>query len=254
MRPAARVAASVKSELTRNGGKRLIEDINAAHCFVLVYNKRWINTDNLRIRHRDEAALQCFVEKSSGDGLIQRRLGRAIGNQFNANHQSTPTHVSNKAVFVLQPLQRIDHQRADTCRIFDQLFIEDDLNGAKAGGSGKRISAVAGRTSARLSEWFSGHAIEGRGNGTEGKAAADPLADRHNVGLEIELFGRPHRSGSAEAGQDFICDEKRAEFICDFSHGVNEIVGRDDVARRALHWLQNYRCNLALGIVLHDVA
>jgi hypothetical protein len=42
------------------------------------------------------------------------------------------------------------------------------------------------------------------------KTAAYALADRHDVGLEAELFGRPHRSVSAEAGQDFISDEQRA--------------------------------------------
>jgi len=69
------------------------------------------------------------------------------------------------------------------------------------------------------------------------------------IRAEIELLGRPHRPRSAETGQDFICDEKSVEFICDFSHGVNKIVGRDDVARRALHRLQDDRCNLALGVV-----
>src|SRR4029077_17998497 len=59
---------------------------------------------------------------------------------------------------------------------------------------------------------------------------------------------------STKAGQDFVCDEQRVEFICDFSYCVNEIIGRDDIARSSLHWLQNDRCNLALCIVLYDVA
>ena len=35
---------------------------------------------------------------------------------------------------------------------------------------------------------------------------------------------------------------------------MNEVVGRDDVARRTLHWLHDDRSNLALRIVLDDVA
>src|SRR6266852_8845961 len=105
MRPAARVAASVEPKFTRDGSKRLIKDINTAHCFILADDKGWVDPNDMRIRHRDEAALQRLVEKSSGDSLVQRLLGRAIGNQFNANHQTASAHVSVKTVFFLQLLE-----------------------------------------------------------------------------------------------------------------------------------------------------
>src|SRR6266403_2469402 len=254
MRPATCVAGSVEPKFARDGGERFIKDVDAAHGFFLADDKRRVDTNDLRIRHRDEAALQRLVEQSSGDGLIERLLGRAIGNQFDADHQTASPYVSDKTVLLLQLFQSIEHQRSDSSRIFDQLFIKNDLDGAETCSSGKRVPAVAGRASARLSERFGGHAIEGRDDGTEGKTAADSLADSHDVGLEIELLGRPHRPRSAETGQDFICDEKSVEFICDFSHGVDKIVGRDDVARCAMHRLQDDCCNLALGVVFHDVA
>src|SRR6476646_9265346 len=254
MRPAARAAVSVEPELARDSGKRLIEDVDTAHCFVLSDDQRRVNANNVRIRHCDQATFQRLMEQGAGNRPIQRHLGRAIGNQFDADHQATSTDVADEAIFVLQLLECIEHQRADPGGIFDELFIEDGLDGGQAGRSGQWISAVAGRTPTWLSERFGGHTFERRRDGTEWKTAAYALADRHDVGLKAELFGRPHRSRSAEAGQDFICDEQRAEFICDFPYGVNEVVGRDDVARRALHRFQYDRCNFILRIVLYDVA
>src|SRR5260370_39231764 len=114
---------------------------------------------DLGIRHGAEAALQRVVEQSSGDSLIERLLGRAIGNQFDADHQTASPHVSDKTVLLLQLFQSIEHQRSDSSRIFDQLFIKNDLDGAETGSSGKRVPAVAGRASARLSKRFGGHPV-----------------------------------------------------------------------------------------------
>src|SRR5580700_522419 len=252
--PRSTRVVSVEPELTRDGGERFIEDVDAAHGFVLADDQRRVDANDLRIRHRNEAALQRLVEQSAGDGLIQRLLGRAIGDHFDADHQAASADVADEAVFLLQLLQGGEHQRSNPGRIFDQPVLENSLNGAKTGRGGQRIATVARRASARLAERLGGHALEGRGDGTEGKAAADPFADRHDVGLEAELLRRPHRSSAAEAGEDFIDDEQSVEFIGDVAHCLNEIVRRDDVARRALHRLQDDRRNLVLGVILHDVA
>src|SRR5260370_1226615 len=113
---------------------------------------------------------------------------------------------SDKAVLPLNLFHSIEHRRPTWSRISDQFFTKNDLAGAETGSGGKGFPAVAGRASARLSERFGGHAIEGRGDGTEGKTAADPLAERHGGGLEIGLLGRPHRRRSAGAWQDFTYD------------------------------------------------
>src|SRR5262249_17030176 len=41
---------------------------------------------------------------------------------------------------------------------------------------------------------------------------------------------------------------------CDFPYCANEIVGRDDVACRALHRLEDDRCDFVLRLVLDDVS
>src|SRR5215475_14010205 len=106
MRPAARVAASVESKLTGDGGKRLVKDVDAAHCFILGDDERRVNANNVRIGHCEEAALQSLMKESSSDNRIERHLGRAIGNEFNADHQTTSAHVSDETVFFLQLLKR----------------------------------------------------------------------------------------------------------------------------------------------------
>src|SRR5262249_20637035 len=86
------------------------------------------------------------------------------------------------------------------------------------------------------------------------ETAAHPLAYRHYIGLEIELIGRPHRSCPAETSQNLVCDQQCAKFICNFPNGANELIGRDDVARGALHWLKDDCSNFVLRFVLDDVA
>ena len=68
------------------------------------------------------------------------------------------------------------------------------------------------------------------------------------------MIGGPHLAGAAEADQNFVGDEKRAGVCRDLAHRVDEVVGRDDVAGRALHRLDDDRRELALSVVLDDVA
>src|SRR5258708_34740286 len=103
MRPASRVAGSVEPKFARDGGERFIKDVDAAHGFFLADDKRRVDTNDLRIRHRDEAAFQRLVEQSSGGGLIERVLGCAIGNQSDADPQTTSPPHSDKTVSPLPP-------------------------------------------------------------------------------------------------------------------------------------------------------
>src|SRR6202020_3005894 len=96
----------------------------------------------------------------------------------------------------------------------------------------------------------SGHTLKGRSDSAQGKAAADALADRHDVGLQPKVIGGPHLAGAAEADQNFVGDEKRAGLCRDLAHSVDEVVGRNHVAGRALHWLDDDRRKLALRVVL----
>src|SRR5262249_38582024 len=102
--------ASVKLEFMRDGSKCLIKDIDAAHCFILADHERWVDANDVRIGHRDEATLQGLVEKRSGNGLIQWDLGCAIGNQLDADHQAASAHISDETIFFLQLFEGSEHQ------------------------------------------------------------------------------------------------------------------------------------------------
>src|SRR5215471_16279016 len=254
MRPAARVALSIEPEFACDGSKRLVKNVDAVRGLVLVDDQRRIDANGMGIRHRDETTFQRLVEQGTGDGRIQRLLSALIGNHFNTNHQTAPPHVPDKAVLLLQRFKAIEQQRSHPRRVFDQVFLENDFHRAETGGSGQWVPAVARRASAWLAKWLGGHALERGCNGAEWKAAPDPFSDSHDVGLDVELLGGPHRTGSAEAGQDFIGDEQCVEYIGDVAHSLNEIVGWDYIARSALHRFQNDRGDLALRVVLHDVS
>ena len=68
------------------------------------------------------------------------------------------------------------------------------------------------------------------------------------------MVGRPHRPCAPKSGQHLIGDEQCVEFVRDLPHGMNEIIGRNDVARRALHRLHDDRRDFVLRLVLDDVA
>ena len=118
----------------------------------------------------------------------------------------------------------------------------------------QRIAAIARRRAARLAERRGGHVLKRRRDPAHREAAADALADRHDVGLEAEMLGGPHFAGAAETDQDLVGDQERAGLRRDLAHRVDEVVRGNDVARRALHRLDDDRRDLALRVVLDDVA
>src|SRR5271155_4370723 len=116
------------------------------------------------------------------------------------------------------------------------------------------LPPMAGRGAARLAERRGGHVLKRRRDPAHREAAADPLADRHDVGLEAEMLRGPHFAGAAKTDQDLVGDEERAGLCRDFAHCADEVVRGNDVARRALHRLDDDRGDLALRVVLDDIA
>ena len=173
-------------------------------------DQRRVDADDARIGHGDEAALERLVEEGAGDGLVERRLGLAIGDHVDADHQAPPRTSPMKRYLSCRRLSA-SSITAPTRAEFSTSFSSRMASTApRPGGGGQRIAAVAGRAPARLAERLGGHALKGRSDPAQREAAADALADRHDVGLEAELVGGPHRSGAAETGQDFVDDQKRA--------------------------------------------
>src|ERR1700733_13807225 len=194
------------------------------------------------------------MEERTSDPLLQWGFGLAVGHQFDADKEAAPAHIADEAVFFLHLLQGFEHNLSDARRILDELVLEDRLDRAKARRGGQRITAVARRTAAWLAEGRSGHTLKGRSDSAQGKAAANALADRHDVGLQPKVIGGPHLAGAAEADQNLVGDEKRARLRRDLAHRVDEVVRRNHVARRSLHRLDDDRRELALRVVLDDIA
>src|SRR5262249_5590666 len=154
---------------------------------------------------------------------------------------------------LLQFFERIEHHLANASGIFDELVVDDGLDRAQTGRSSQRISAIAGRAAAWVAEWLGRHKLVRRRDTAEPEAAAHSLANRHYIGREAALRGRPRCAGAPKSGQDLVGDQQRAEFVRDLAHGANEIVRRNDVAGRALHWLHDDRRNFVLRLVLDNV-
>ena len=87
-----------------------------------------------------------------------------------------------------------------------------------------------------------------------GKPPPIPLPIVITSGLRPKCSEAHILPGAAEADQDLVGDEQRAGLGRDLAHRVDEVVRRNDVARRALHRLDDDRGDLALRVVLDDIA
>ena len=68
------------------------------------------------------------------------------------------------------------------------------------------------------------------------------------------MLGAPHVARPSEARDHLVRDEERARFLGDLLNGAQEALGRDDVARGALHGLDDDGGDLAAGLVADHVA
>src|SRR5438094_984523 len=103
----------------------------------------------------------------------------------------------------------------------------------------QRIAAVARRTEARIGPWLGGGDDVARDHAAQREAAADPLADGHDVGDHALVLGPPHRARAAEAGDHLVGDEQRAVLAGDGLDRGQEAGRGDDVAGGALDRLDD---------------
>lgn len=72
-------------------------------------------------------------------------------------------------------------------------------------------------------------------------ARGQAFGDRHQVRLDAFAFAREERAGAAEAGDDFIGDEKNIELAAGFAHRFQPALGRHDHTARTLDRLAEKR-------------
>ena len=85
-------------------------------------------------------------------------------------------------------------------------------DGRDAGGHGQRIAAERSGLVDGAERRKHVHEAELAAEDADGQAAADNLAQRHEVGIERVKLARA-AEGDAEAGHDFIDDEQRAVLL-----------------------------------------
>ena len=79
-----------------------------------------------------------------------------------------------------------------------------------------------------------------REQGGQRHAAADALAEGHDVGNDRRMFIGEQLAGAAHAGLDLVDDEQEAVLICQSPQLPEELIGRSPHAGLALDRLQHH--------------
>ena len=82
--------------------------------------------------------------------------------------------------------------------------------------------------------------MRGREQGGQRHAAADALAERHDVGLDAGMLVVEQFSGPAHAGLDLVDDQEQAVLFGQRAQLFQELIGRRPYAGFALDRLQHH--------------
>ena len=211
-------------------------------------DQRRVDAHRRRIGHRGEPAPEALLVER-----LRRRPCRAAPwcggprparcPSIRPRPRTSPTH----RYFSFSASSRVSMTRAHAVGVLDQVFLQDDLERGQPAADGERIAAVAW-TSWRTGWTRASRLVRSSVETTAGQreAAAHALADGHDVGHDPLVVRAPHRARAPEAGDHLVGDEERAvhpgrsDWIA-----AQEAVGRDDVARGALHRLDDDGRDLA---------
>src|SRR5262245_2732720 len=253
-RPMSAPRILLEPVLSDDHPERLVENREPRERGILADRERRVEADRRRVGHGDETPAQTFLVERLRHRLGERRLGRPVAHELDSEHEALTAHVTNAAVLFLQLLEAAEHHLAHSLGVLDEILLQDDLERGEAGRGGQRVAAIARRAGARVGPGLRGRGLLAGDHAGQRKAAAHPLADRHDVGHDPVVLGAPHGAGTAEPGDHLVGDQERAMLARDSLHSTQEAVRGNDVAGGALHRLDDDRADLARRLIPDDVA
>src|SRR5579864_2082551 len=183
-------------------------------------------------------------------GFGSRLFGLAIFHQFERLHQAHAAYVADERMLLLQLFELGAEVRANSVRVFEQLFFLDQFDGCFGGDAGDGISAESRdvRALEAARDFGSGYGEADRHSVGHALRARDHV--RHDFPL---LDAEPFLSGAAPACLHFVGDEERAVLLHDFENDFEILLGWSDEAADALNRLRDERGDVAAGAGLDEI-
>ena len=172
--------------------------------------------------HLREEDLVDLVQKFPGH--LELKLVRLV--ELDRDHESFAAHFLDEGMFRAQRIDPLDQELAHARGVFDQLFVVDDFERGEAAGHREVVAAEGGRvhhTTIHPAEGLLINVAPRNNRAARDIAAAQGLGERDDVGLEVPMFEAKHLAGAAEAGLDFVADQKRAVFSAKLLRTLKEI-------------------------------
>ena len=123
----------------------------------------------------------------------------------------------------------------------DEFLVDDRLNRDVGRGRRQRIAAVTRRAAARIGPWLGERDRFANHDAADGESAAEAFAHEQHVRHDVVVLDREHFPGPPEAGDHLVADEQRTDLGRERPQLVQVAGRRDDVARGALHRLDDDR-------------
>jgi hypothetical protein len=193
----------------------------------------------LNDRPRDSGA----VEHTLGDGA-GRGLALAVLHQLQPEQQTAAAHVADQRVAPLHLVQPRQRLRADPGRVVDQAFALDHLERGQRGRGGDRVLLVRVVPVGLLSDDV--QIVPCQAGSDRQYAAAQGLAEHHDVGYRAVVISGEESPGLAQSGGDLVEDQQRAMRRAGLAHGLP--VARRRQVGHGTRRLGDHRGDVALAL------
>ena len=150
--------------------------------------------------------------------------GSAVGLELEAHHQPGAANAFEQIVVIGDHLFECRTQpRCHFVDMGEERRLGDDIEHRLACCHGERIAAIG---AAMRADDHALRCVFGGKAGSDRKAAADALGDRHDVGRDAILFMREQRAGAGNAALHFIEDQHQAMCVAQVAQALQKFLRR----------------------------
>ncbi|MEY2493434.1 MAG: hypothetical protein QOH24_2385, partial [Verrucomicrobiota bacterium] len=155
---------------------------------------------------------------------LQFELGRLV--ELDPDNEAFPAHFLDEGMFGAQCINAFRQERAHSFRIFNQLFLIEDIEGGQAASHGEIVPAEGRRmdnATVHSTERFLVNLAPGHNRAARDVTAAQAFRQGDDVWLQVPMLEAEHFPRAAKSGLDFVANQQRAVPPAKFLGAFKEI-------------------------------